>query len=119
MYLAGAAAVLAAHLAWLLFVIFGALITRGRPWLTALHVLALVWGIAVEVGPWPCPLTAAEQHLQEKAGFTPYTQPFLVHYLDRLVYPEIDESVLVPVAVAVCAANLAIYVRRLARRITW
>lgn len=107
------------HLAWLVFVIFGALVTRGRPVLTGLHLAALVWGIAVEVGPWPCPLTAAEQYFQQKAAMTPYTQSFLVHYLDRLIYPEVDEAVLVPIAVAVCLVNLAVYAWRAARRITW
>ncbi|MGB7134511.1 MAG: DUF2784 family protein, partial [Acidobacteriaceae bacterium] len=47
-----AALVLAIHLTWILFVIFGALVTRGRPWLTGFHLASLVWGIVVEVGPW-------------------------------------------------------------------
>jgi hypothetical protein len=101
-----AAAVLALHLAWLLFVIFGALWTRGRPVLTAIHVASLVWGIAVEVGPWPCPLTELEQR------YRPYDEPFLVHYLERIVYPDIPVSALVAAAVAVCGFNLGVYVRR-------
>ena len=112
LYEVAAAGVLVLHLLWLLFVIFGGLITRGRPALTVLHIAALAWGIAVEVGSWPCPLTAAEQHLQTRAGMTAYTQSFLVHYLDRLVYPDIPETVLVSCAVAVCVFNLAVYVRR-------
>jgi hypothetical protein len=52
--------VLAVHLLWLALVILGALWTRGRPIWTTLHILALLWGIAVEVSPWPCPLTLAE-----------------------------------------------------------
>ena len=69
MYAFGAAAMLVLHLAWLVFVIFGALVTRGRPVLTGLHLAALLWGIAVEVGPWPCPLTAAEQYFQQQLTF--------------------------------------------------
>ena len=49
------------HLAWILLLIFGAFWTRRRPFWTAVHLLSLVWGIIVEVGPWPCPLTLAEQ----------------------------------------------------------
>ena len=48
------------HLAWILFVIFGALWTRRRPVWSAIHILALLWGIVVEVSPWPCSLTLAE-----------------------------------------------------------
>jgi hypothetical protein len=49
---------------------------------------------------------------------TPYTQSFLVHYLDRLVYPDINQNVLMVCGVAVCVLNLSIYVRRTTRRIT-
>jgi hypothetical protein len=62
-----AAAVLVLHLAWIIWAILGALWTRGRPWLTAFHVLSLIWGIIVEVGPWPCPLTLAEQWFEAQS----------------------------------------------------
>jgi hypothetical protein len=104
-----AAGVLLVHVVWLLWVIFGAALTRGRPILAGFHLASLAWGVAVEVGPWPCPLTALEQSLQEKAGMTPYTQSFLVHYLDRLVYPDIPAAGLTAGAVAVCALNVAWY----------
>lgn len=58
----------AIHLAWLALVIFGAIWTRGRPVWTVLHFLALVWGIVVELGPWPCPLTLAEGYFEARAG---------------------------------------------------
>ncbi len=109
---AAAAAVLLLHLAFLLWVIFGSLVTRGRIWMSALHVLSLIWAIAVELGPWPCPLMTVEQNLQARAGMTPYRQSFMVHYLDRLVYPDVPEVWLTLGAVAVCGLNLAIYLRR-------
>jgi hypothetical protein len=75
-----------------------------------LHVLSLVWGIAVEVTRWPCPLTTLEQHLQHVTDTTTYTQSCMVHYLNKVVYP----AVLVAVAVSVCLFNLGIYVIRYA-----
>src|SRR5919204_396652 len=62
-----ATAVLVVHLTWLLWVALAALVTRGRRSLTVLHVVSLMWGIAVEVSPWPCPLTTLEQHFQHEA----------------------------------------------------
>ena len=61
--------ILLVHLAWIVLVIFGALWTRGRPAWSALHILALLWGIAVEARPQsgPCPLTLAEQFFEIKA----------------------------------------------------
>jgi hypothetical protein len=116
LYGAAAAAVLAIHLAWILFVALGAFFTARRPFLTARHIIALVWGIAVEAGPCPCPLTALEQHLQTQAGKQAYTQSFLGYWLDRLVYPDIPESILATAAVSICLINLAVYVRRWMRR---
>jgi Protein of Unknown function (DUF2784) len=107
---AAAAAVLVVHLIWLLWVMLAVLVTRGRRSLTVLHVLSLVWGIAVEVSPCPCPLTTLEQHLQHEADTTTYTQSCIVHYLEKLVYPDIPEAVLMAVAVSVCLFNLGIYV---------
>lgn len=104
--------VLALHVAWILWVIFGAFWTRGRRWLTAFHIGSLLWGIAVELGPWPCPLTMAEQFLQRRAGIAPYQGRFLLHYLELVVYPNISSALLTVCGVAVCAANLTIYLRR-------
>ncbi|HYO82223.1 MAG TPA: DUF2784 domain-containing protein [Bryobacteraceae bacterium] len=105
LYGAAAAGILTLHLFWLLFVVFGALLTAGRRLLSALHVSALAWGVAVEVGPWPCPLTALEQHLLQAASLQSYTRSFLAETLDRLVYPDIPEQVLVVCAVGVCVFN--------------
>ncbi|MBV9154713.1 MAG: DUF2784 domain-containing protein [Acidobacteriaceae bacterium] len=107
-----AAIVLALHLLWILWVIFGAFWTRGRLLLTAFHLISIAWGIGVEVGPLTCPLTTAEQLLENKAGINVYRGDCLVHYLDRIVYPNIPESLLVYLGLAVCAVNLLIYVGR-------
>jgi hypothetical protein len=107
--------ILAIHLAWLGLVIFGTLWTRGRPIWTALHILALLWGIIVEVSPWPCPLTLAEQYFEGHAGGTAYHGGFLLHYLDAIVYPNLPYWVVTCTGVAVCALNLGIYCRRFRR----
>jgi Protein of Unknown function (DUF2784) len=101
--------VLAVHLAWLLLVILGALWTRGRPWWSLLHILALLWGIVAEVGPWPCPLTLAEQYFETRVGAASYQGGFLLHYLDAIVYPNLPYWVVTAAGVAVCVFNLGIY----------
>jgi hypothetical protein len=100
---------LSAHLFWIAAVIFGAFWTRGRPALTALHIAALLWGIAVEAGPWPCPLTLAENYFEARAGVLPYQGGFLLHYLDAVVYPNLPGWVVSGAGVAVCVLNLCIY----------
>lgn len=107
-----AIAVLSAHLLWIAAVILGAAFTRGRPVWTGLHIASLIWGIVVEVGPWPCPLTLAEQNFEARAGMQAYHGSFLMHYLDRIIYPNLPWWLIGSVGAAVCAFNLGIYVWR-------
>lgn len=112
MYHAAAILVLSAHLAFILWVIFGAIFTRGRPVLRRIHIVSLLWGLVIEIFPWTCPLTFAENWLEQRAGMAPYQGGFLLHYLDALVYPDVPPFLLTLAAAAVVAANIAIYWRR-------
>jgi hypothetical protein len=105
--------VLGLHLLFILWVIFGAFLTRSRPILRWLHIVCLVWGVLVELLPWPCPLTLLENYLESKVGIQPYQGGFLLHYLDKLVYPDISATLLTVAGVIVCAMNLAFYLRLL------
>jgi len=111
-YSALAAAILALHLLFILWVVFGVTVTRRRPVLRWLHLGCLVWGILIEILPWTCPLTWAENWLENRAGIAPYQGGFLLHYLDALVYPNISPGLLTGFGVAVCVVNLGIYAMR-------
>jgi Protein of Unknown function (DUF2784) len=107
------AGVLSLHAAYIAWVIFGAFFTRGRPRLAALHVAMLVYGVIIEIFGFWCPLTAFETWLEVRGGVSAYRGPFLLHYLDAVVYPSIPPNLLIAGAVAVCILNLWIYARRL------
>lgn len=105
-------AVLFLHALFILWVIFGALLTRSRPTLRWLHIVSLIWGILTELLLWPCPLTLLENWLEQRAGVEPYRGGFVLHYLDKLVYPDIPGTVLTVAGVLVCALNLVLYGRQ-------
>jgi hypothetical protein len=105
--------VLCLHALFILWVIFGAFLTRSRPLLRWLHIVSLVWAILMELLPWPCPLTLLENWLETKAGVEPYQGGFLLHYLDKLVYPDISATLLTMAGLLVCALNLAFYGRQI------
>jgi len=108
--------VLTLHLAFVLWVIFGALLTRARPVLRWMHITSLVWGLLIEILPWTCPLTFAENWLEQRTSYiAPYKGPFLLHYLDALVYPGIPPLLLTAAAGVVVLINVTVYWRR-ARR---
>lgn len=111
-YLTLATAVLFVHALFIAWVVFGAVLTRSRPILRWLHIVSLVWGILTELLPWPCPLTLLENWLEQKAGVAPYQGGFLLHYIDKLVYPDISATALTVTGVIVCAFNLVLYGRQ-------
>jgi hypothetical protein len=111
-YSALATSVLFLHALFILWVVFGALLTRSRPILRWLHIASLVWGLLTELLPWPCPLTLLENWLEGKAGVEPYQGGFLLHYLDKPVYPDISSTMLTIAGVIICALNLVFYGRQ-------
>ena len=113
MYSVLAVFVLFLHALFILWVVFGALLTRSRSVLRWLHIASLVWGVLTELLPWPCPLTLLENWLEAKAGVEPYRGGFLLHYLDKLVYPDISATVLTVAGLIICALNLALYGRQI------
>jgi hypothetical protein len=112
-YSALSVAVLALHGLFILWVVFGAVVAWSRPILRWLHISSLIWGILTELLPWPCPLTLLENWLETKAGVSPYQDAFLLHYLDKLIYPDISPIALTIAGVIVCVINLAIYGRQI------
>jgi len=100
------------HALFIVWVVFGAFLARSRPLLRWLHIASLVWGILIELFPWPCPLTLLENWLEGKAGIQPYQGGFLLHYLDKLVYPDISATALTVAGVIVCGMNLGFYGRQ-------
>ena len=110
-YSALAVFVLFLHALFIVWIVFGAFVTRFRPALRWLHIASLIWGILTELLPWSCPLTVLEKWLEAKAGVQPYQGGFLLHYMDKLVYPDISATVLTVAGVVVCVLNLALYGR--------
>jgi len=76
------------HLAFILFVIFGALPVLRWPKIAWVHVPFVLWGMVVEYFNIICPLTPWENHFRRLAGSTVYESGFIEHYIIPLMYPE-------------------------------
>jgi hypothetical protein len=75
-----------------------------------------VWGLLIEILPWTCPLTLAENWLEQRTSYiAPYKAPFLLHYLDALVYPNVPPLLLTVAAGIVVLINVTVYWRRAKR----
>lgn len=109
-YLWLANAVLLLHLGFILFVIFGGLLTlRDGRW-ALLHVPVFVWGALVNLMHWVCPLTPWENQLRALAGESGYSGGFIQHYVGAVVYPQIpSEQLGLVLGLAALAWNAGVY----------
>jgi Protein of Unknown function (DUF2784) len=98
-----------------LWVVWGAVLTRGRPKLAAFHIGSVLYGTVMENTRWPCPLTWAENCLKAHAGLEPYEGRFVLCYLQAVVSPDFPMRLLRWGALGVSLVNLVVYGRRWAR----
>ena len=110
-YRLAADAVVLAHLAFILFVVFGGLLALRWPALKWLHLPAALWGALIELGGWECPLTRWENLLRGRAGGAGYGGGFVDHYIVRAIYPAgLTRGIEYALAAAVATINIAIYI---------
>lgn len=111
-YATAAVLVLAAHLAFVLFAVFGACLLRRWPRLVWLHLPAAAWGVFIEVSGRACPLTVLENLLRLRAGLDGYGEGFVEHYLLWLLYPGgLTRETQFVLAALVATINLVLYAR--------
>ena len=79
--------VLLIHFTFILFVVFGGFTVLKWRRILYYHIPVALWGAAIEVGGWVCPLTTLEIELRVRAGSGFYTGGFIDHYLIPIVYP--------------------------------
>ena len=109
-YDALANAVLALHLAFIVFVVLGAALSWRFPRLRWLHFAALVWAAFIEFSGGICPLTPLENRLRRLAGGEGYGGGFIAHYLTPVIYPEgLTREWQLALGVGVIVINLVAY----------
>ncbi len=109
--------VIAAHAAFVVFVVAGGLLVLRWRRLLWLHVPAAVWGIAIEFTGWICPLTPLENSLRERGGMASYRGDFIQHDVLALLYPvHLTRSGQLLLGCAALAVNTLVYRHLLRRR---
>ena len=87
MYELAAELTLIIHFAFILFVVFGALLFFILKKVIYIHFPALIWGIYIELTHSVCPLTYLENWFLQKANLTTYSEGFIQNYLVPIIYP--------------------------------
>ena len=102
--------VVAAHVAFIAFVVIGGLFVLRWRKLLYLHLAAVIWAVYIEWSGATCPLTPLENTLRAAAGLEAYAGDFVAQYVFPLLYPDgLTRRAQLVIGVAVLAVNGCVY----------
>ncbi|MDF1553788.1 MAG: DUF2784 domain-containing protein [Deferrisomatales bacterium] len=99
------------HLAWILFLVFGAVAGRRWTWVKWVHLAALAFAVVLTAGGWICPLTHLEVWLRRgvPGARGSYPGAFLGHYAERLVYLDVPRWAVLVAAIGIAGGSVWVY----------
>ena len=110
MYELAANLTLIVHFAFILFVVFGALLFFVATKIIFIHFPALIWGSYIELTNSICPLTYLENWFLHKANLTTYSEGFIQNYLVPIVYPvSLTKDLQIYLGIALLVINIVFY----------
>jgi len=110
MYELAANLTLIVHFAFILFVIFGALLFFITTKIIFIHIPAFIWGSYIELTNSICPLTYLENWFLDKANLTEYSEGFIQNYIVQLVYPvNLTKDLQIYLGLTLIVINIIIY----------
>jgi len=101
--------VIAIHLLWILFIIFGALPGRRGLTVRLLHLASLVFSVLLQSFGWLCPLTHLEVWLRRQQEAMGYSGSFIAHYLEKLIYLDVSAGYIFVGTVVVIVFSFFLY----------
>ena len=110
MYELAAKLTLIVHFAFILFVVFGALLFFVTTKIIFIHIPAFIWGSYIELTHSICPLTYLENWFLNKANLTIYSEGFIQNYLVPIVYPpDLTKDLQIYLGITLIVVNIIIY----------
>ena len=110
MYELAADLTLIVHFAFILFVVFGALLFFVSTKIVFIHIPAFIWGSYIEFTYSICPLTYLENWFLHKANLTAYSEGFIQNYIMSIVYPmSLTKNLQIYPGIALIVVNIIIY----------
>ncbi len=83
----------AAHFTFVAYMVLGGFLAVRWPRTIWVHIPVVIWGIAIELINFVCPLTGLERWARPKAGMAPLDPDgFIDHYLTGVAYPDRRQS---------------------------
>jgi hypothetical protein len=102
--------VVAAHFAFVIFVLLGGLLALRWRRAALIHIPCAIWGFLIEARGWICPLTPLENRFRRLAGEAGYAGGFVEHYIMPILYPAgLTRTIQWVMASTVVLVNVVIY----------
>lgn len=101
--------VVAVHLLWILFLIFGAYWGRKNRAVMVVHGAGMLFAVVINLLGWYCPLTHLEAWLMRKQGVPSYPGSFIGHYAYKLVYIDVPPTVITFLTLLLALASFWAY----------
>ncbi|MGH3968277.1 MAG: DUF2784 domain-containing protein [Mycobacterium sp.] len=103
-------AAIAAHFAFLCYLVVGGFVALRWRHTIWLHVLAVLWGVAITTAHLDCPLTWLERWGRTNAGMAPLpSEGFIAHYITGELYPASWAGAVQAVVFGIVAVSWVLY----------
>jgi hypothetical protein len=117
LYIIVVAVVVAAHFAFIGYLVVGGFVALRWPRTIFLHMLAVVWGVGSLSFHLPCLLTDLERWARARAGMAPLqSDGFIAHYITGVLYPADAVGVVESVVFAVVIVSWGLFGYAVVRR---
>jgi len=112
LYKVAADVIVLTHFLWIIFLFFGAIWGVRNRIVKIIHLSGLLFAILIQVFGWYCPLTHLEFWLRSRHNPSiAYAGSFIIHYIERLVYLEISQTMVLAFTIFLSLFNLWVYLR--------
>jgi hypothetical protein len=106
-------AVVLIHFLWIVFLFLGALWGRKSRIVKIFHLSGLAFAFIIQIFDWYCPLTHLEFWLRSKhAPDLAYAGSFIIYYVERIVYMEISQTIVLLFTILLCGFNALFYLKK-------
>ena len=101
------------HFLWIVFLFLGALWGRKSRIVKIFHLSGLAFAFIIQIFDWFCPLTHLEFWLRGKHNpDLTYAGSFIIHYVERIIYMEISQTIVLLFTILLCGFNALFYLKK-------
>jgi hypothetical protein len=106
-------AVVLVHFLWIVFLFLGGIWGRRSRTVKIFHLSGLAFALIIQIFDWLCPLTHLEFWLRGKHNLDlAYAGSFIIYYVERIVYMEISQTIVLLFTILLCGFNALFYLKK-------